>query len=255
MEAERIAAQVLDYRLRQKQLPATSELWGIPNVAEANRIQDRVAALMGEPVVGWKVGAVLPEKRAKRGLSEPFLGRVFASRLLPSPARLPIAPSFIEAEIAARLGADIVAGRSYSEAQIKAAIASWHPAYEVVDFAWPDWKKLDICEIIADNGGCGYLVVGAPVTTWEHIELRKEPVRLSIDGKLKVETIIDTEWPLQLSYITWLANHLSGRGIGLPRGSYVATGTLAGIITVAPGQTAECDFGAFGRISASVPAA
>jgi 2-keto-4-pentenoate hydratase len=255
--AENIAAQVVNYRRHGRRLTLQDPPWEIGSVDEANRIQDRVAALIDEPVVGWKVGAANPETQKKRGITEPFIGRVFASRLLNSPARLSpliLPPCIVECELAACLGFDLPAGRRFEAAEVEAAVASWHPAYEIVDFSWPDWTKLGIRDFIADNGGCGGMVVGAPTANWKHIDLRHQKVTLRIADEIKAAATINTDWGELVSLVRWLANHLSGRGISLGSGTYIATGTLTGLTTVAAGQVAEADFSVFGSISASLAA-
>ena len=51
------------------------------NRAEAYAAQERLAALINEPVVGWKAGAASPALRARDGQDGLITGRVFASGL------------------------------------------------------------------------------------------------------------------------------------------------------------------------------
>jgi 2-keto-4-pentenoate hydratase len=46
--------------------------------------------------------------------------------------------------------------------------------------------------------------------------------------------------------LTWMANHLSVRGIGLRKGEVITTGSCNGIRWLAPGQPLEVDFGGLG---------
>src|SRR5258706_2681779 len=59
--------------------------------AEAYAIQDRMAALVGGTVAGWKVGATVPAVRVFEGHDAPLPGRLFADRCFDSPARVPAA--------------------------------------------------------------------------------------------------------------------------------------------------------------------
>ena len=46
--------------------------------------------------------------------------------------------------------------------------------------------------------------------------------------------------------LTWLANTLSARGMGLKAGQIVTTGSAANVIKVNPGDTVVADFGDLG---------
>ena len=46
--------------------------------------------------------------------------------------------------------------------------------------------------------------------------------------------------------MVWLANNLSGRGIGLAAGQVVTTGSAADVVSVSPGDTVTAEFGPLG---------
>ena len=72
---------------------------------EAYAIQDAMAAEIGEPVAGWKLGATSPAMRARTGHDGAIIGRVFESVTFATPARLPMSrfpDSRVECELAFR---------------------------------------------------------------------------------------------------------------------------------------------------------
>ena len=57
---------------------------------DAYAIQDQMAAVIGQPVTGWKLGATSLARRARAGHDGAIIGRVFDSVTFESPAQLPI---------------------------------------------------------------------------------------------------------------------------------------------------------------------
>jgi 2-keto-4-pentenoate hydratase len=251
-----IAGQIIAYRRDGVQLPADAPRWAIATEAEADAIQDRVAAGIDEPVVGWKMGATDEAGRTRLNLTKPFIGRVFQSRLWHSPAVLNARsfPSCIpESELGFRLGTDLPPrDQPYTSDELRTAISSCHPVFEIVDFTWPSPAGLSGVDFLADNGACAGMVVGAPIPLSQMSALAGHRVSLSIDGQLAGEGITTKSYDQHLELIAWLANHLSVRQIGLRKNQIVATGNLTGMPSLYPGQTAVADYGALGAIQVSL---
>ena len=73
---------------------------------EAYAIQDAMAAVIGESVTGWKLGATSPTMRARAGHDGAIIGRVFESVTFGTPTELSIAQfpdSRVECEFAFRM--------------------------------------------------------------------------------------------------------------------------------------------------------
>ena len=58
-------------------------------VADAFAVQDRMAEILGERAVGWKVGAAVRAVQILEGHDGPIVGRLLASRVFASPAQVP----------------------------------------------------------------------------------------------------------------------------------------------------------------------
>src|SRR5215472_6118228 len=125
--------------------------------ADAYEIQDAVIRRLGEAIGGWKVGAASATTAA-------FCAPICRSMIRPSPAsyeHTELRIIGIEAEIAFRLGCDLPARAApYDRAEVTAA-AMLHPAIEVVDSRYSDFRALDRLSILADNVSNGGLVYGA----------------------------------------------------------------------------------------------
>ena len=130
--------------------------------ADAYQIQEAVVRQLGQTIGGWKVGAASAAGGA-------FCAPIWMQMIRPSPASFAAGELRligIEAEIAFRLGRDLPARAAvYERAEVTAG-AALHPAIEVVDSRYADFRSLDRISILADNFANGGLVFGAAVPDW-----------------------------------------------------------------------------------------
>ena len=145
------------------------------DIAAAYRIQSAFAAAYPAPVAGYKIGAASAQSQALVGAAEPFMARVFADTVFTSPATIPPGRFFapgVEAELAFRLDRDLPPRPDgYDRATIETAVAAVHPAIEICDNRFTDWRTVGLPSIIADNGFYGALVLVRPfllgvIVTW-----------------------------------------------------------------------------------------
>jgi 2-keto-4-pentenoate hydratase len=71
------------------------------------------------------------------------------------------------------------------------------------------------------------------------------PVRALLDGRMVAEGTGSMVLGHPLNALSWLAEALRQRGVGLRAGDVVLTGACCGITKVAPGQTFAGCFGDF----------
>lgn len=218
------------------------------NDDEAYAIQDAVAQNTG-PIHGWKTGAATPQ-------TEPAYAPIFS--VLAAPGRFPAKTQRlfgIEAEIAFRLARDLPKrDRPYTRDEVVAAIASMHPAVELVDSRFADWQKVDAASKLADNQSNGALIHGPAVADWQKLglDLARPPITVTIDGKVVAETTGNSGGdPLRL--LTALANHCTGRSGGLHAGDMITTGSITGVTFAKPGTTVTADFLSLGTIRLEFP--
>jgi 2-keto-4-pentenoate hydratase len=215
---------------------------------EAYAIQDAVARRLGA-IKGWKTGAPSPE-------AEPAYAPIFS--VIAGPGRFAAATQRlfgIEAELAFRLTRDLPKrDRPYTRDEAVAAIASMHPAVELVDTRFADFDKLDALSKVADNQSNGALIHGPAVAAWQSLDLdlARPPISVTIDGTIAARTTGNSGGdPLRL--LTALANHCTSRTGGLREGDMITTGSITGITFAKPGSVVVADFGHCGTVRLEFP--
>ena len=218
------------------------------SAAEAYAIQDAVAQRLG-PIAGWKTGAPSPE-------AEAAYAPIFT--VTPGPARFLAATQRlfgIEAEVAFRLSHDLPPrGKPYGRDDVIAAIASMHPAVELVDSRFADWQQADAWSKVADNQSNAALICGPAVAGWHdlRLDLAHPPITVTINGAVAARTIGNSGGdPLRL--LTSLANHCTARTGGLRAGHLITTGSITGVTFARPGAVVIADFGRLGAIHVEFP--
>lgn len=246
--ATRAAALLIEARQSGKRLAELPADCRPRDAAEAYAIQDAVARRLG-PIRGWKTGAPGPE-------DEPAYAPIFS--VLAGPARFPAKTQRlfgIEAEIAFRLASDLPKrDKPYRSDEVVAAVASMHPAIELVDSRFAEWQKVDAMSKVADNQSNGALIHGPAVAGWQNLDLdlARPPITVTIDGTVAARTTGNSGGdPLRL--LTALANHCAGRTGGLRRGDMVTTGSITGVTFAKPGAVVIADFAALGTIRMEFP--
>ena len=216
--------------------------------ADSYAIQDSVLRRLGENVGGYKVG-LSPEGGV-------FCAPIYGSRVHASPARLP-ARSFhligIECEIGFRVNRALpVRATPYSRDEVLAA-ASLHPAIEVVDSRYQDFRSLDRLQVLADNFSNGALVYGAAASEWQGVDLVHPPIAVTADGKPFADcTGLRAGDPISL--FVALVNLVANKRGGVPAGTFVTTGTHTGLVFTEPGVMIRAEYGPLGRVEGSFPA-
>jgi 2-keto-4-pentenoate hydratase len=218
------------------------------SIDEAYAIQDAVARGLGA-IKGWKTGAPSPE-------AEPAYAPIFT--VIAGPGRFPAATQRlfgIEGELAFRLARDLPKrDRPYTRDEAVAAIASMHPAVELVDTRFADFAAVDALSKVADNQSNGALIHGPAVPGWQSLglDLARPPISVTIDGKLAARTTGNSGGdPLRL--LAALANHCARRTGGLRAGDVITTGSITGITFAKPGSVVVVDFGRLGAVHLEFP--
>jgi len=102
--------------------------------------------------------------------------------------------------------------------------------------------------VLADNGTDGPLVCGEGTADWRRIDRLNLPVTLRVNGKVAAEGKGANALGDPLKALTWLANALNAKGIGLKAGETINTGTCAPLIPAKPGDEAVASFGPLGDV-------
>ena len=189
----------------------------VPRTLEqATLIQREVATALG-PIGGWKVGSPAPDGPIA-------CAPLPLSGVLDSPGRVAVGIA-VEAEIAVRLGTDLPPRDApYTEAEALAAVASLHPAIEVLRSRFIDPDAVDRLSALADSLEHDGLVLGPAVPDWKDIDLAAERVRLLVGGA-EVKARVGNPGGGIGRLLAWLANDGARWAGGLRAGQAVTTGS------------------------------
>jgi 2-keto-4-pentenoate hydratase len=224
---------------------------------DAFAVQDRMAEILGDPCVGWKVGAAVRAVQILEGHDGPITGRLFAPRIYASPARIPsmFDGYKIECEFAFRFQRDVAARpQSYTRAELESQLVL-HPGLEIAGtrYAIPEGsRKFTTHDAIADNGGGGAYVVAEGIADWGRIDLSVLPIEGRIDGGATIHTYTGEYRRDPVDIAVETVNGLSERGIGLSAGDFLSTGSLTLPTPLRVGQTYVARFGDLATLSVRV---
>ena len=157
----------------------------------------------------------------------------------------------VEAEVAFLLGKDLPPRATpYTADEITAAIASCHPAIEVLETGldYPVAPELNLAKV-ADLQLNGSFIYGPPCPQWHTIDFARETVVLAIEGVIRVERTGSNPAGDLLRLLLWLANERSARTGGLRAGQWITTGSWTGAEFAQPRETADVHFTNLGRVS------
>jgi 2-keto-4-pentenoate hydratase len=215
-------------------------------MAEAYRLQGMMSASLGT-IGGWKVGAPTPDSEPLCAPMPLWGGYARSGEIIgKSFSRL----RAVEAEIAFLLGKDLpVREAAYSRKEVIEAIASAHPAIEILESAFEDPSKVDRFSAIGDlqlNGGFAY---GEALPGWQEVDLTRESAVMIVDGAVRVEgTASNPGGTDLLRLVTWLANEGQSLTGGLKAGEWITSGSWTGKTPASAGSEAIARFTSFGEV-------
>ncbi len=260
-EACRRAAEVLFAARRNlAPIPALPEGCRPQTPADGYAIQAAARALRGGAIAGFKIGATSQTAQDLLATEEPFHGCLYADAIFDSPAVLSAGNTnfrLIEPEFAFRLGTDLPARTApYKRDELIAAVASLHPALEVVTSAFGEtWTGAGLAQLIADNGVHACLVLGPGITDWSGFDLAAHEVVFEKDGAELGRGRGDNTLGHPLSALAWLADRgvladpVTNASRGLRAGDLVSTGLVTPFAYAEAGDTLRADYGPLGSVA------
>jgi len=220
------------------------------SLADGYAVQDRLAARLGWDVGGWFCACTNPNMQRQLGLPGPYCARLFSKLLHVSPATVAAAdhpPLVLECEFAFTLARDLPPRATpYQRHEVEDAVATLHPAIELVAGHLDDWPNQDICSVIADNGTDGALIYGAGRADWRDFDLAGITVTLTINGRRRRRGAGRDVMGDPVAALVWLANARRQAGDGLKAGHIHNTGTATAIYWASAGDHAVAEFSALG---------
>ena len=242
-------------RIEQRRIEALPDHLRPHSLAEGYAIQDAMVATAAQPVSGWKIAATSKAGQEHIGVTEPLAGRLFKKFVLQDGARLPAAPlhmAVIEAEFAFRMGRELKPrDAAYEKTEVCDAVGALHLAIEVPDARFERFAEVGPAQIVADDAFASWFVLGPQVNEWRRLDLSVQKVRAFKNGALFGEGVGANALGDPRIALTWIANHLSQRGIGLREGDIITTGTCITPAAIGPGDQMVVEFVGLGRLDVS----
>jgi 2-keto-4-pentenoate hydratase len=215
------------------------------SLTEAYFLQDIMIAELGA-VAGWKVGAPSPDVTPNFAPMYDF-GIASSGSLIASAMRR---LRGVEAEIAFLIGRDLPPRATpYTRDEVVAAIASAHPAIELIESAFFNPDAVDRLSMIGDLQMHGGFVHGPAFAGWRDFDYAQENVTVAVDGVVRTDKGANTAGPDLLRLVEWLANEGQDRTGGLRAGQWITTGSWMGKTLASPGSEVRVRFDHFGDVT------
>lgn len=226
--------------------------------AEGYAAQAQLTAVSGRGVAGWKIAATSAGGQAHINVSGPLAGRILQGQMHAPGATLPAAGNFMrvaEPELAFSFARDLPPReRAYTERDVMEAVGALHAAIEVPSSRFTDFTTAGEAQLLADNA-CAHQFILGPVVqaNWRATDLSAHRVAGTVTKKDGRTWTREGAGAAVLGdprkALAWLANELRALGVTLKAGEFVTTGTCMQPLELEPGDRAEADFGAFGRLA------
>ncbi len=249
-----ILMQVVSSRNQISQIPS---VYAPADITEAYAIQDAFVEQLKKhydsEISGYKIGCTNGAAQEFLGVEEPFSGRLFATRTYTSPqsfAASDFMMRIIEPEFAVKMAQNLPPrSEPYSYEQVAAAVEAIYPAIEIVESRYQEWTKVGALSLVSDQAEHNCIILGEPITNWQHLDLAAHEMTLWINGNHDQTGRGSVVLGHPFKVLTWLANHLNARDLGLRAGQVVTTGVCVDRVYPAQaGDTIKADFGELGTV-------
>ncbi len=204
---------------------------------QAYLIQRAIMAELGE-IGAWKVGSPNPAGPIN-------CAPLPAAGVQASPGHVlteQCTDQGVEAEIAVKIAHDLPPRDApYAPDDILAAIASAHPAIEVLQSRFVDPAQVDPLSGLADSLAHFGLVIGPAIAGWQSVDLAAEQVALIVNGA-EMKRCTGNPAGDMMRLLAWLANQGAHWAGGLRAGQYVTTGSWTAKDFVTPGAEVRVAF-------------
>jgi len=228
---------------------------------DAYAIQDRAIAEWGKPIIGWKVGRIMPPLSEKFG-TDRLAGPIFFSEPASVVGTGPVMPVFAkgfaagEAEYLLRIGARPPQGkRSFTLDEAADLIDAVHVGIEIASSPLGSINQLGPIAVISDFGNNNGTAIGSAIPDWRSSGFENWDVVTLIDG-VEIGTGRAASFPNGASgSARFLFELMAERGIQLEPGQWISSGAVTGVHDAVAGQRVEARFGTGYSVSCVLEAA
>lgn len=231
------------------------------SLEDAYAIQDAAIAAWGKPVIGWKVGRILPPLPDRFG-ADRLTGPIFASQTATADGPEPNMPVFAkgfaagEAEYLLRIGRAPPQGKSsFTLAETADLIDAVHVGIEIASSPLGSINELGPIAVVSDFGNNNGLVLGAAIPDWRSSGFEEWSVTTLVEGE-EAGTGRASSFPEgAIGSARFLFELMARRDIALQRGQWISSGAVTGVHDVLPGQRVEARFGTSYSVGCTLGAA
>ena len=220
-------------------------------------LQQLLTATSGS-IAGYKIALTTPVMQKMVGFDEPIAGAIMEKTIHHTPAQVRLSDYGrlgVECEIAVQLAQDLPAERGpYTRASVAEAIGAVIPACELVDDRHADYTTIadHILTLLADNAWNGGIVLGAPLTDWQPLDLAAIHGTMRLNGAVVGEGEGRDVMGHPLDALAWLASTLATQGKPLSQGMIVMTGSVVATKFVSQGDTVQLTMEGLGAVELSI---
>lgn len=231
-QAAQIAEKLKQDWLDRKSYETLSGELAPDGLAEAYEAQAAFQAAMREQrgaIVGRKIALSNKALQEMCGIDQPVAGGIFEHELHQSPTRI-LTGDFIrlglEFELALELAQDVPPQNAQHTADsVRDQVAEVRPAFELIEDRDADYRYLDVMTLVSDNAWCGGVVLGAPIENWRELDL--DAIESTVVQSGQDDEVTNTGTASPLTFLAWVLNHFSARGVTLKAGEHIITGSAA----------------------------
>jgi len=243
-------------RVSHKRLSELPEAVRPKTPTEAYSVQDglidELLAHYGGSVIGYKIACTNITAQRQLHVDAPFFGRLLSAFFHESPAQVETGKFFmrvVEAEFAFEMARDLPPSATpRSREEIAGAVKGVIPGIEIVDSRFDEWTTIGAPSLIADNACNAAWIKGSLLTDWRRIDLAKQAVTVTVNGKVLREGSGANVLGHPLNALEWLVNNLGARGLGLKAGQYITTGVTTEVYMAEREDRITADFGPVGSV-------
>ena len=207
----------------------------------------------GETLVGMKMGLTSKAKMEQMGVHEPIYGHLTDGMELKNGAVFKLAGHChprVEPELAFTLGSDL--SGDIDRAEALAAIEMVHPAMEIIDSRYTDFK-FTLIDVVADNtSACGYVL--GPGKSPEGLDLAALHLALDVGGREELQGTSEAIYGHPLDSLRQLCAMLARRGEGLSAGQTILAGAATAAVYLQAGDCVGLEIPTLGRVGFTVEA-
>lgn len=224
----------------------------------AYRIQDKAIALNGQPVLGWKVGRIMPPLDGQYG-ADRLAGPIFSVTEAAAFNAMPVfAKGFAagEAEFLLRIGKRAPDGKTeFTLDEAREMLDAVHLGIEVASSPFPGINDHGPGVTISDFGNNYGLLVGEAVANWRDGAFADWEVTSYRNGdelgRAKAAAMPDGP----IGAARFLFSLLAKRGIPVEPGQWISSGAITGVHPVAVGDSFSARFNGHDMLKCSFTAA